>query len=106
MPGRRTRRWADRLFAVATGACALLAVGVLLSVVAAILVRGLPAVSWRFLTEQIALVGASGGIFYNLVGTLILIGTAAAFSAPVATGVALTHGVYLPDGRARRTLGL
>ena len=106
MPGRRSRRWADRLFLAAAAACAAVSVGVLLLVVGSILIRGLPAVSWRFLTEQIALVGASGGIFYNLVGTLILIATAAAVSAPLAVGVALAHGVYLPDGRARRGLGL
>ena len=100
------RRWADQLLLVVTAACALAAVGVLLSIVAAILLRGLPAVSWQFLTDQIRLVGASGGILYNLVGTLILIAAAAAFSAPLAVGVALAHGVYLPGGRARRALNL
>ena len=103
---RRARHWADRLFLALTAACAVVAVGVLVSIIAAILVRGLPAVSWRFLTEQIALVGAAGGIFYNLVGTLILIATAAAVSGALAVGLALTHSVYLSDGRARRTLGL
>ena len=103
---RRARHWADRLFLALTAACAVVAVGVLVSIIAAILVRGLPAVSWRFLTEQIALVGAAGGIFYNLIGTLILIATAAAVSGAVAVGLALTHSVYLPNGRARRTLGL
>lgn len=100
------RRWADRAFFAMTGACALVAVGALVAILGAILVRGLPAVSWRFLTEQIALVGASGGIFYNLVGTLLLIGTAAAMSTPVAVGVALAHEVFVPPGRRRRALGL
>jgi phosphate transport system permease protein len=103
---RRGRRWADRLFLAVVAACAAVAVGVLLAILAAILARGLPAVGWRFLTEPVALAGAAGGIFYNLVGTLILIGTAAAVTAPVAVGVALTHGVYLPPGRARRGLAL
>lgn len=102
----RPRRWLDRLFFLATAACAVAAVGVLVAIVAAILLRGLPSVTWGFLTEQIALVGASGGIFYNLVGTAVLIATAAAASAPVAVGIALTHGVYLPDGRVRRVLSL
>lgn len=56
--------------------------------------------SWRFLTEQIRLVGADGGIFYNLVGTLILLATALMVSAPVAMGLALVEGVYLA-GAAR-----
>jgi phosphate transport system permease protein len=63
-------------------------------------------VRWHFLTEQMRSVGAAGGIFYNLIGTLILIGTAAAFAAPFATGIALTHGVYLSDGRTRHSLSL
>lgn len=102
----RRRRWGDRLMCVIAGSCALVAVGVLLSILAAILLRGLPAVSWQFLTEQIRLVGAAGGIFYNLLGTLILIATAAAVSAPLAVSIALTHGFYLPPGHARRFLGL
>jgi phosphate transport system permease protein len=100
------RRRIDVVVFVVAALCALIACGVLALVVGAILFRGLPAVSWQFLTEQIRLVGASGGIFYNLVGTLILIGTAAVVSTPIAMGLALTHGVYLKSERARRNLGL
>jgi phosphate transport system permease protein len=96
----------DRVLFAATGGCALVAIGVLLSVVGAILFRGLPAVSWQFLTEQIRLVGAAGGIYFNLVGTLLLIATAAVACAPLAIGIALTHGVYLRDGALRRLLSL
>jgi phosphate transport system permease protein len=91
---------------MAAASCAMIACGILMLIVAAILFRGLPAVSWQFLTEQIRLVGASGGIFYNLVGTLILIAAAAAVSTPIALGIALTHGVYLRSERAKRNLGL
>jgi len=94
------------MFTGLAGLAALAAALPLVLMVAAILWRGLPAVSWHFLTEQIRLVGAAGGIFYNLVGTLILIATALAVSAPVAVGLALVHGVYLRrDGAARRWLG-
>ncbi|HEX8913496.1 MAG TPA: ABC transporter permease subunit [Humisphaera sp.] len=101
---RRGRRLSDALFVAATALCAVVAVGVLVGVVLSILVRGLPAVSWRFLTEQIELVGAAGGIFYNLVGTLVLIATAAVVCAPLAIGIAMAHGVYLRGERARRAL--
>ena len=100
------RRVTDRMFTGLAGLAAVAAALPLVLMVAAILWRGLPAVSWHFLTEQIRLVGAAGGIFYNLVGTLILIATALAVSAPVAVGLALVHGVYLRrDGAARRWLG-
>ncbi len=94
------RRRVDLAFTVVTACVACVAFAVLGGIVAALLVQGLPAVSWRFLTEQIRLVGADGGIFYNLVGTLILLVTALMVSTPVAMGLALVEGVYLA-GAAR-----
>jgi len=100
------RKFKHHAFKFATGACAALACGVLVMIALAILMRGLPAVSWQFYTEQIKLVGADGGIFYNLVGTFILIGTALAVSAPIAVGLALVHGVYLRGHRLQEKLTL
>jgi phosphate transport system permease protein len=100
------RRWINRLFVLGTGACAALAVGVIALIVAAIVQRGGSAVSWEFLTEEIRLVGASGGVFYHIVGTLILLATALLVSAPIATGLALVHGVYLKSERAQERLWL
>ena len=98
---RRTLDWTFRL---ATALCALIACGVLALIIGAILFRGLPSVSWQFLTEQMRLVGADGGIFHNVVGTLILITTALVVSAPVAVGIALVHGVYLRHEAWKRRL--
>lgn len=100
------RRSLDRLFFVATGLCAVIAVGVIALIVGAIVWRGGGAVSWQFLTEQIRLVGASGGVFYNIVGSLILLATALTVSAPVAVGLGLVHGVYLQNERAKERLWL
>jgi phosphate transport system permease protein len=100
------RKLFDATFFTLTLLCALTACGALLLLVSAILFKGFPALSWQFLTEQIRLVGAEGGIFYNLVGTLILIGTALLVAAPIATGLALTHSVYLKNQRAKRSLEL
>ena len=91
------RKTLDLLFTVGTGLCAVAAVSIIGIVFAALLFRGLPAVNWRFLTEQIRMVGADGGIFYNLVGTIILTVTALLVCSPVAIGVALIHSVYLPQ---------
>lgn len=100
------RKVQDIAFRCAIGACALLAFGVLALIVAAILFRGLPAVSWRFLTEQIRQVGADGGIFFNLVGTLILMVTALLVSTPLSLGIALVHSVYLRSDKSRHRLQL
>lgn len=98
------RKFLHHAFRLATALCALLACGILAWLVIAIGRRGLPAISWQFFTEQIRLVGASGGIFYNLIGSGILLTTAFLISAPIATALALLHGVYLREGRRRRLL--
>jgi phosphate transport system permease protein len=100
------RRAFDRLLTLGAALCGALAVGVLALIVAAIAWRGGAALSWQFLTEQIRLVGAAGGVFYNIVGTLILLATALLVSAPLATGLALAHGVYLKSDRAKERLWL
>ena len=98
------RRLLDRVFTGATALSAVLAVSILFTVVGLVLFRGLGAISWTFLTEQIRSVGAEGGIFYQAVGTLILVATAALVAVPVAAGTAIALLVYVPAGRRRRAL--
>lgn len=100
------RRWLDRLFVLSTGACVVFALGVIVFILGSIAWRGCGAISWEFLTDQIRSVGAEGGIFYNIMGTLILLVTALFVSVPLATGLALVHGVYLKKERARERLWL
>jgi phosphate transport system permease protein len=100
------RRAVDRLLTLAVGICAALAVGVIALIIFAIAWRGGSALSWNFLTEQIRLVGAAGGVFYNIVGTLILGTTALIVSVPIATGLGLLHGVYLRSAPMRDRLWL
>ncbi len=100
------RRTLDRLFTLGTTLCAALAVSVIVLIVSALIWRGGSALSWQFLTEQIRLVGAAGGVFYNIIGTLILVTTALLVSVPTAVGIALVHGVYLRSERTRERLRL
>ena len=95
------RKLKHRLFVVGTAACALIACGILALIVGAIVLRGLPAIRWSFFTEQIRLVGAAGGIFYNLLGTIVLITTALLVCSPLAFGAALLCGVYWRHNRWR-----
>jgi phosphate transport system permease protein len=88
---RKAKQYA---FFASTALCAIVAFSVLALIIGALLFRGLPAVNWHFLSEHIALVGAAGGIFYNLVGTLILIATTLVVCIPVALGLGLLCGVY------------
>ena len=98
------RKFKNIILILVCGLCALLACGVLLAIASAIAFRGFPALSWQFFTEQIRLVGASGGIFHNLVGTFILIGSALVVSVPLAVSLALLEEVYLAQSGAREKL--
>ncbi len=98
------RKPLDWLLALICGASALFVCGLLLGLVAVIWQRGAPAMSWTFLTEQIRQVGAQGGIFFNLVGTMILIATALIICAPIAVGFALLQRIYVVNESARRGL--
>ena len=100
------RRACNILFPALCGLCAVLACALLLGLVFVIAQRGLPALSWTFFTEQIRQVGSAGGIFYNLIGTLILISAALGICAPIATGLALTQAVYLRNNAAKSRLRL
>lgn len=100
------RKLFQHTFRLATAGCALTAAAVLMFVVQAIVRRGWPAVDFSFFTQPIAQAGAAGGIFYNIIGTLILLAATLAVSAPVAVGLALMHEVYLRGSRFRRILML
>lgn len=94
----------DRLFTAACLAGTAVALTAILTVVGLVIFRGAPAISWHFFTEQVRSVGAEGGISYQIIGTMILISTAALISVPIATGVGLYHQLYLTSQRKRRSL--
>lgn len=100
------RRFADRAVTALAWLAGATACLVLVGLVAAVLERGLPALSPAFLLEPTRDAGAAGGVLWQLVGTLLLGATALVFCLPLATGLALAGGVYLPGGAARRRLRL
>src|SRR5688572_1620279 len=98
------RKLADWFVATIALCSTLLTIAILLGIVWVVAQRGIPALSWSFFTEQIRLVGAAGGIFWNLIGTIILMTTAFVFCVPLAVGVALVERVWLENSRARSLL--
>jgi phosphate transport system permease protein len=98
------RKLRDFLVLAVTASSALLSVGILLGLVWVVATRGAPALSWAFFTEQIRLVGAAGGIFWNLVGTAILLAAAFLICTPPAVGLALLERVWLRRERSRKLL--
>ncbi|QSZ68208.1 phosphate ABC transporter permease PstA [Methanofollis aquaemaris] len=79
------------------------AVGVVIAVLAVILgyiiVNGLPAISWEFLTQPPRDLGRAGGIFPAIVGTLYLVGGAILIALPIGIGAAVYLSEYTRGGR-------
>lgn len=77
--------------------------GVVLAVLAVILgyivVNGLPAITWEFLTQPPRDLGRAGGIFPAIVGTLYLVGGAILFALPIGIGAAVYLSEYTRGGR-------
>lgn len=95
------RKIVNIAFAGICALCTAAAGAIILGIVVALLWKGLPAMSWKFLTFD-----QDEGIGYHFLGTLILISTALLVAAPVATSFSLILAVFTPPGRLRRALSV
>jgi phosphate transport system permease protein len=93
----RRRKVVNRLVSWASTVAAVLAVAVLIIVVGSVLLKGLGALSWHFLTTPMALFGESGGGISNaIVGSAIIVAVGAAMAIPVGIGVAIYTTEFAP----------
>ncbi len=100
------RHLVQRLGFALLGVVALLVVAPILLVVGTIVVRGLPAIRWEFLTAMPTDGMKAGGIFPAIVGTVLLtLGTALA-AIPVGVGGAIYLSEYAPDNWLTRAIRL
>ena len=101
---RLSRRAIER---VAFG-CVIAAAGIVLAILAIILgyiiVNGLPAISWDFLTQSPTDLGRGGGIFPAIVGTLYLVAGAILISLPLGVGAAVYLVEYTREGRITKVI--
>ena len=86
------------------GAATLLTVVVLVFVIAFVLVKGLPGVTWDFLSSAPKDMGKAGGIFPTLVGTVLLPLLAIAIALPLGVGTAVYLTEYTRETRFTRIL--
>ena len=100
------RKFKDLLLGLLLFTCTLVSLGIAGGLFWAITRRGLPALSVSFFTEQIRLVGADGGIFWNLIGTVILLASAFCFTTPCAVGIALLERIWIRSPKWRQFLRL
>jgi phosphate transport system permease protein len=85
-----------------------LAVGLVLfilgCIIADIVINGLPAISWEFLTTAPTNLGRSGGIAPAIVGTFYLVLGAILIALPLGIGAAIYLNEYTREGRITRMI--
>ena len=86
------------------GAATLLTVAVLLFIIVFVLSKGLPGITWEFLTAKPMDMGKAGGIFPTLVGTVLLPLLAIVIALPLGVGTAAYLTEYTRETRLTRAL--
>ncbi|HSA95059.1 MAG TPA: phosphate ABC transporter permease PstA [Acidobacteriota bacterium] len=82
----------------------VLTVVILVFIIAFVLRKGLPALSWDFLTENPVDRGKAGGIFSTIVGTVVLTLGALLIAAPLGVGTAIYLTEYTWEGPVTRII--
>lgn len=96
----------NRLVPVFCIACAAITFFLLIGIIGYIVSKGLPAISWEFLTTPTRQAGSAGGILYQILGTLILGIATALIVSPMAYAYALIHSFFLRNGKRKRLLSI
>ncbi|MDD1689690.1 MAG: phosphate ABC transporter permease PstA [Methanoregula sp.] len=81
------------------GAATLIVLAILLIILSDIVINGLPALSWDFITQPPRDLGRAGGIFPAIVGTLCLVAGAIAIALPLGVGAAVYLVEYTREGK-------
>jgi phosphate transport system permease protein len=105
--GRRrlfTPRQAQVVAQVVLWAATAVTIAVLVFIIGFVLKRGLPHVSWAFLTEAPRESGREGGIFPLIVGTLQVTALAVLVATPLGLGTAIYLAEYTRGGRLMRII--
>ncbi|OGP50824.1 MAG: phosphate ABC transporter, permease protein PstA [Deltaproteobacteria bacterium RBG_13_43_22] len=73
-------------------------IGILFFIIIYIFIKGLPQLSWTFLSTNPVDMGRSGGILATIVSTVYLIGIALFFATPLGLGTAIYLTEYTREG--------
>lgn len=85
-------------------AVATLVIIILIFIMAYILVRGLPTLSWQFLTEVPRDMGRSGGILSTIVSTVMVTAVAIIVATPFGVGTAFFLTEYTREGKTTQII--
>nr|WP_320161823.1 phosphate ABC transporter permease PstA [uncultured Methanoregula sp.] len=86
------------------GAAAVIVLAILVIILQDIVINGLPAMSWEFLTQPPRDLGRAGGIFPAIMGTLYLVMGAIAIALPLGVGAAIYLVEYTREGKITRLI--
>ncbi|KMP12533.1 hypothetical protein UR09_00235 [Candidatus Nitromaritima sp. SCGC AAA799-A02] len=96
------RKMIERAVLSVLGLLTATGMAVLLFILGTVLWKGGPAISGEFLFEASSDFGNRGGIFYQTLGTLLLMAGAVAVSLPVALGTALFQTEYMKSDKIKK----
>ncbi|HOX34510.1 MAG TPA: phosphate ABC transporter permease subunit PstC [Methanoregulaceae archaeon] len=85
-------------------AAAVIVILILVIILQDIIVHGLPAISWEFLTGSPRDLGRAGGIFPAIVGTCYLVAGAILFALPLGIGAAIYLVEYTKESRITKLI--
>ncbi|HZK30076.1 MAG TPA: phosphate ABC transporter permease PstA [Methanoregula sp.] len=85
-------------------AATVIVLAILVIILQDIIINGLPALSWEFLTQPPKDLGRAGGIFPAIIGTLYLVLGAIAIALPLGVGAAIYLVEYTREGRITRLI--
>ncbi len=81
------------------GLIAAITLGVLILIIGFILVRGVPNISWEFLSDKPRMMGKEGGIFPIIIGTLYVTLVSILIATPIGVAAAIYFSEYAKKGR-------
>jgi len=86
------------------GLATIIVLAILFIILSDIVVHGLPALSWDFLTQPPRDLGREGGIFPAIIGTLYLVAGAIAIALPFGVGAAVYLVEYTREGKITKVI--
>jgi phosphate transport system permease protein len=99
-----TRHGAQRFAFAWIWAAAIVTIGLLGLIIGVILLRGLPSISWQFLTGTPENLGRDGGILPTILGTIALGFVALLIATPLGVGSAIYLTEYTYESRLTRAI--
>lgn len=101
---RANPKTTQKIAKVLIWSAAILVIVILLAVIIYILMKGIPQISWEFLTEIPRSMGRLGGISSTIVGTLLVTLVAVVVATPFGIGTAFYLTEYTREGRVTRII--